>query len=184
MNCTFLEMEAMPNPAVKRDAQKSGAPLTSSLECVAILWKSSNGHEMESQSVVLPDEAVDAINNGDAIEAIKIVREKTGLGLKEAKDAVDVFREGNSASIKRKENAQIPLKAVALLEIGNLIEAIRETRQSTGLGLKDSKQLVKAYLVENPSIRERFKAVNDGEKSMLILILASFAVFLELFMRV
>lgn len=33
----------------------------------------------------------DALKKGDKIEAIRILREKTGLGLKEAKDAIDRF---------------------------------------------------------------------------------------------
>ncbi len=37
----------------------------------------------------LPDAALLALRQGNKIEAIKIVREATGLGLKEAKDAVE-----------------------------------------------------------------------------------------------
>ena len=37
----------------------------------------------------LPDNVVDALRRGNKIEAIKLLREQTGAGLKEAKDAVD-----------------------------------------------------------------------------------------------
>lgn len=37
----------------------------------------------------LPDNVVDALKRGNKIEAIKLLREQTGVGLKEAKDAVD-----------------------------------------------------------------------------------------------
>ncbi len=37
----------------------------------------------------LPDKVVDALRRGDKIEAIKLLREQTGIGLKEAKDAVE-----------------------------------------------------------------------------------------------
>lgn len=37
----------------------------------------------------LPPEALAALERGDKIAAIKIVRARTGLGLKEAKDAVE-----------------------------------------------------------------------------------------------
>lgn len=37
----------------------------------------------------LPEEAAHALARGQKIEAIKIVREHTGLGLKESKDLVD-----------------------------------------------------------------------------------------------
>ena len=52
-----------------------------------------------AQSLQLPDAAIAAIAHGRLIEAIKIVREATGLGLKEAKDLVDQHREGPPASV-------------------------------------------------------------------------------------
>lgn len=40
-------------------------------------------------NVALPPDAIAAAYRGNLIEAIKITREKTGVGLKEAKDAVE-----------------------------------------------------------------------------------------------
>jgi hypothetical protein len=37
----------------------------------------------------LPDNVVEALRRGNKVEAIKLLRAQTGLGLKEAKDAVD-----------------------------------------------------------------------------------------------
>ena len=39
----------------------------------------------------LPEEAVSALHRGQKIEAIKLVRARHGLGLKEAKDLVEAF---------------------------------------------------------------------------------------------
>ncbi len=39
----------------------------------------------------LPAQAIAALRQGNKIEAIKIVRAERGLGLKEAKDAVDAY---------------------------------------------------------------------------------------------
>ena len=39
----------------------------------------------------LSSQAIAALQSGNKIEAIKLVREATGLGLKEAKDAVDAY---------------------------------------------------------------------------------------------
>ena len=47
-----------------------------------------------TQPAGLPDAAIVAIARGQLIEAIKLVREATGLGLKEAKDLVDQHRAG------------------------------------------------------------------------------------------
>ena len=42
-------------------------------------------------SLDLPGAAISALQQGKMIEAIKIVRESTGMGLKEAKDFVDSY---------------------------------------------------------------------------------------------
>ncbi|WP_213953998.1 MULTISPECIES: ribosomal protein L7/L12 [unclassified Variovorax] len=47
----------------------------------------------------LPPEAIAAIDRGEWIEAIKLVREHTGLGLKEAKDAVERYRNGDRSPL-------------------------------------------------------------------------------------
>jgi hypothetical protein len=46
---------------------------------------------MDQTNVALPSEAVEALENGRMIQAIKIVRERSGMGLKEAKDTVDRY---------------------------------------------------------------------------------------------
>jgi hypothetical protein len=45
---------------------------------------------MEQQTTIPPD-AVAALHRGNKIEAIKLVREEQGIGLKEAKDRVEQF---------------------------------------------------------------------------------------------
>ncbi|HEX5841846.1 MAG TPA: ribosomal protein L7/L12 [Pseudomonas sp.] len=42
----------------------------------------------------LPHEVVAALERGQKIEAIKLLRELKGMGLKEAKDAVDGYKPG------------------------------------------------------------------------------------------
>lgn len=44
---------------------------------------------MNYNDLEISDQVIAAIDAGRKIEAIKILREETGLGLKEAKDAVD-----------------------------------------------------------------------------------------------
>lgn len=43
----------------------------------------------------VPEAAVEALQRGSMIEAIKIVRTESGLGLKESKDAVDAYLRRN-----------------------------------------------------------------------------------------
>jgi ribosomal protein L7/L12 len=46
---------------------------------------------MAEESRELPAAAVEALTKGQKIEAIKIVRQESGLGLKQAKDVVDAY---------------------------------------------------------------------------------------------
>ncbi len=60
---------------------------------------------MASDKVQLPAEAVAAAHRGNLIEAIKLTRAKTGVGLKEAKDAVDAhLGTGRSSRFRRDES--------------------------------------------------------------------------------
>ena len=46
---------------------------------------------MLGQSQQLPTAAIEALTRGHKIDAIKILRQESGLGLREAKDAVDSY---------------------------------------------------------------------------------------------
>jgi ribosomal protein L7/L12 len=113
---------------------------------------------MNETESAIPPEARQAADRGDVIAAIRLTREATGLGLKEAKDAVDAYAHGAPSQRVLVEPVQIPLGAVAALYQGNLIEAIRSTRQQTGLGLKASKEAVEDYLSKNPNTQQQFRA--------------------------
>jgi hypothetical protein len=52
----------------------------------------------------------------------------------------------------------IPLLAIAALQEGDLVGAVRLTREAGGRGLKDSKDAVDSCLAANPQLREQFKA--------------------------
>ncbi len=46
----------------------------------------------------LPPEVVAALERGQKIEAIKLLRELRGIGLKEAKEAVDLYKTGRQST--------------------------------------------------------------------------------------
>jgi hypothetical protein len=68
----------------------------------------------------------DALARGVKIEAIKIYREKTGLGLKESKDAVEYYVAGGEPTKKRREIPSVESAAGVrdLLDEGRKDEAI------------------------------------------------------------
>jgi ribosomal protein L7/L12 len=90
----------------------------------------------------LPAKVLDALQRGNAIEAIKLLRESTGLGLKEAKDVIDEHLRGKPSMAPAASAGRIPSSVAEALQRGNKIEAIRLMREHTGLGLKEAKDAV------------------------------------------
>ena len=89
----------------------------------------------------LPAEALAALSRGHVIEAIKIVRAATGLGLKEAKDLVERYRGGQTPvcdeamrtkleGIARKHGMKLPEAALTAMERGDLKAAMNLIRQA------------------------------------------------------
>ena len=93
----------------------------------------------------LPARVLDAIARGNTIEAIKLLREDTGLGLKEAKDLIDQHARGEAVSLPAQSTSFVLSPAVlAALHQGNKIEAIKLLREQTGMGLKEAKDAIDA----------------------------------------
>jgi ribosomal protein L7/L12 len=91
------------------------------------------------------------LRDGKKIDAIKLVREQTDLGLKEAKDAVEAIERGETLELKpRAATAPRGATGVDLDEINELllqdkkIEAIKLYREQTGVGLKEAKDTIEA----------------------------------------
>ena len=93
------------------------------------------------------------ILHGQKIDAIKLVRELTDLGLKEAKDLVEQLERGEPVTISAQNNQMRQIDTtgdfVKLEEVirsicsrGQKIEAIKILRQATNLGLKEAKDAV------------------------------------------
>jgi len=99
-----------------------------------------------------------AAQAGNLIEAIKLVREETGLGLREAKELVEGRLAAAGGRIQPAAGAEMPVNALVALQRGQLIEAIRHFRVANRVGLKDAKEAVEAYLERNPLAKRQFKA--------------------------
>jgi ribosomal protein L7/L12 len=88
---------------------------------------------------------------GNKIQAIKVYREATGVGLKEAKDAVEAFEQGQMLRIPPAPTPTAPptssnlhAQVIELLKLRNKIGAIKAYREATGVGLKEAKDAVEA----------------------------------------
>lgn len=83
------------------------------------------------------------IDYGNKIEAIRIVREKLGLDLKDAKDLVDRMEQGEPIPAADHAHANDADHEVRqLVGAGRLIEAIKRVREQKGLDLNAAKAYV------------------------------------------
>jgi len=91
------------------------------------------------------------VASGRTIDAIKLYREVTGLGLKEAKDAIDRYADGGSLDLAedlaaRKAalggGAPVDADIKGMLEAGRKIEAIKLLRERSGLDLATAKDII------------------------------------------
>jgi ribosomal protein L7/L12 len=129
----------------------------------------------------IPPEAIAAWERGDRLDAIRLLRERTGLGLKEAKEAL----ESGSYRMASKA-ADIPANAAAEAARGNMIEAIRLTREATGLGLSEARDLVESALRRQAALHAPGRRLSPGEvprssRSMVYILLAAILLLLSMY---
>lgn len=86
--------------------------------------------------------------DGQKIEAVKLYRERTGAGLREAKDAVEALERGEGLPPEKSGLAgvspNLEQDVVSLLQDGRKMDAIKLYREQTGAGLAEAKQAVEA----------------------------------------
>ena len=67
----------------------------------------------------------------------------------------------------------VPAEAIAALEEGSKVAAIKLTREATGLGLMEAKELVEAFLASHPEVNRKLQAASiDAGKPLLRAIIA------------
>lgn len=127
----------------------------------------------------ISDRALAALRTGNMIEAIKIVRQETGLGLAEAKQLVEhVDRGGGSlpdssfrGQFSEPEDIDLPVAALVALREGKLIDAVAALREKSGLGLMESKQAIEGYLEGHPLLQRQYEdAVAANRKPPFVVI--------------
>jgi ribosomal protein L7/L12 len=94
----------------------------------------------------LNPEVVLQLATQNKIEAIRLVRERTGMGLKEAKDYVEALSSDRPVPLPPSPattaSSDLDSEVRQLVSQGKLIEAIRLVRERTGMGLKEAKDYV------------------------------------------
>lgn len=89
------------------------------------------------------DEIRELVDSGNKIEAVKRYREETGVGLAEAKAAVEAISDGHSVSRPdTTDDGSLADQVISLLERGEKIPAVKLYREQKGVGLKEAKEAV------------------------------------------
>lgn len=132
----------------------------------------------------LPPEAAAALRAGKKIEAIKIVRERLGIGLKEAKELVE--RVGDAGPIGSRDAistssesaphpTSLPPEAYEALRAGNKIEAIKIVRDRHALGLKEAKDLVERIETTDPILARNAQQRGEARRPSCLTFLVTVA---------
>ena len=90
----------------------------------------------------LQDQARALIDENQQIEAIRLVRETTGWGLKESKDYVDALVRAALPTLSPADEAALEQKVKALVQRDEYVDAIKHVRVQTGWDLGNSKAYV------------------------------------------
>jgi ribosomal protein L7/L12 len=115
---------------------------------------------MSSSQIRFPPAAIAALEQGNTIVAIKLVRAANDMDLRAAKQAVDAYLKGErsfsvdaveTTTQAHVETGELPSAALAALAKGERIEAIKIVREHYGLHLKEAMDKVDAYLGKHPS---------------------------------
>lgn len=140
----------------------------------------------DPDKTTLPVDVDSALQRGDFIGAIKLLRGSTGLGLQDARAVIDRFRRApqaqgpastsramrqdlqHDAQARRPapdhepmfSNTGLPPIVVDAVHGGRKIEAIRLMREHSGLGLKEAKDAVDRYAEQH---RAAFGPLSPGE---------------------
>jgi len=62
------------------------------------------------------------------------------------------------------EKTSLPVAAIAALQEGNKIQAIKLTREAGGAGLKEAALLVDRHLTANPGLKLQFEAASRQQR--------------------
>lgn len=107
----------------------------------------------------LPVQIIDALQRGRMMDAIKLLRESNGLGLKDARDAAEHYLRGPTVierpvgTTPSRFPVKPPSEVVSALQQGSKVEAIRLMRERTGLGVKEASEAVEAYQAQTQLMR-------------------------------
>lgn len=129
--------------AIRPDTLEQGSPKPERGELLEHVTTSE--HLMNDE---LRDEIKQLLDDGHKIQAVKRYQQQTGVGLAEARNAVEAVGRGDVVAAVEL-NSDVPQDVIALLGRGEKIAAIKLYREQTGASLKAAKEAVEKIAEEN-----------------------------------
>jgi ribosomal protein L7/L12 len=112
-------------------------------------WLSNQPDDSEPNPDSLEDAIRSLLTRGQKIAAIKLYREQTGVGLAEAKNAVERIERGEGPPNTEADATDPEQQILQLLAAGKKIAAIKIYREQKNVGLKEAKDAVEALAAQN-----------------------------------
>ena len=143
----------MPNCVFCNQSVSSGS--TKCPKCGADLFPADVARPSDAASSATEGDIVSMLEQGRKIDAIRMYREQTGAGLREAKNAVEAIERGENLPAAARAagtagvRADLKADVWALVQDGQYIPAIKFYRERTGCGLKQAKDAVDAVAREH-----------------------------------
>ncbi|TCD55072.1 hypothetical protein EJ419_00270 [Alloscardovia theropitheci] len=105
---------------------------------------------MDDYPVELTQEEAQLLEQGQILQAIKLVRERLDTDLATAKFAVDAYKDGETdinrePTPKRADEVELTSEEIRLIRSGETVQAIKLVHERAGLTLVNAKRIVDQY---------------------------------------
>jgi ribosomal protein L7/L12 len=130
------------------------------------------GAPIDKPSADLEQQVRSLLDQGRKIAAVKLYRDQTGLGLAEAKEAVEAMHADAGRSSSSDIGGDLEAELLRLLGRGDKLEAVKLYRDQKGASLLEAKQAV-----ESLAARYRLEPQRAGCLSVVAVVVLASVVF-------
>lgn len=144
-----------------------------------------NDNQADALRALFSPEVFGQLELGNKIEAIKILREETGMSLLEAKELIEGAETQNPAHRAPGTQRQTAISHAVLDQLmqGKKIEAIKVLRSETGMQLKEAKDAVEQALFDHPEVKHQYDEISKQERKSSLFKFVVFCVVVYLAYR-
>jgi len=113
------------------------------------------GAPVDSPNADLEQQVRALLDQGQKIKAIKLYKKETGLGLAEAREAVEAIPSGADTPSSSEIGDDVQTELLRLLGRGDRLEAVKLYKDRMGVGLAEAKQAVESLAARHGLVTQR-----------------------------